>query len=193
MRTSSLFRKTTLGTVLTVALVPSAALAHAGHDAGSHLMAGVLHPLTGIDHVLMIIAVAAWASLLPSAGRAVIAACLGLFVGAGTLLPAMGGPALEAAIALTVIGSGLLLAVRQRWPLYLIGLLSAAFALIHGIAHGAEGPPGSRLYVAGLILATAALALAVSTLAARLQSRPVWLRAAGMACAAGGAIVLAGQ
>jgi urease accessory protein len=193
MRTSSLFHKTTLGTVLAAALVPSAALAHAGHNVGSHLMAGVLHPLTGVDHVLMIVAVAAWTSLLSPAGRAVIAACLGLFVGAGTLLPAMGGPALEVAIALTVIGSGMLLATRPRWPLYLNGLLSAAFALIHGVAHGAEGPPDSGLYVAGLITATAALALAVSSMAAHLQSRSPWLRAAGMACAIGGAIVLAGQ
>jgi urease accessory protein len=190
MRISSLFRKTTLGTVLAAAIVPSAALAHAGHDVGSQLMAGVLHPLTGIDHVLMIVAVSAWASLRSSAGRAVIAGCLGLFVGAGALLPVTGGRALEAAIALTVVGAGILLTTRRRWPMRATGLLGAAFALIHGSAHGAEGPPDSSLYIAGLTLATIALALAASFMATRLKSHPLWLRAAGVACTLSGTVVL---
>lgn len=183
-------RRTALVTLL-VALAPATALAHPGHDAGENLLAGVLHPLTGLDHVLMIVAVSAWAALLAPAGRVVVAACLALFVGAGALLPVGGGPALEAAIALTVIGAGLLLAVGRRWPVWASGALGALFATIHGFAHGAEGPGNSALYIAGLMLATAALALAVSFLAGRLQTRPLWLRAAGIAGAAVGTAGLA--
>ncbi|HWW73296.1 MAG TPA: HupE/UreJ family protein, partial [Duganella sp.] len=43
-----------------------AALAHPGHDHGA--MAGLLHPLTGIDHILAMLAVGLWGAQL--GGRA---------------------------------------------------------------------------------------------------------------------------
>jgi len=177
---------------LAAALVPVTAMAHPGHPAGENLMAGVLHPLTGLDHVLMIVAVSAWAALLAPSSRIGIAACLALFVGVGALIPVSGGPALEAAIALTVMGAGVLLAVGRQWPLWATGALSAVFALVHGFAHGAEGPAHSSAYVAGLTLATAALALTVTFAAARLQSRSPWLRVTGFVSAAAGSAGLAG-
>lgn len=185
-----LLRRTALVTLL-AALAPATALAHPGHSVGANLMAGVLHPLTGLDHVLMIVAVSAWAALLAPAGRVVVATCLALFVGAGALLPVSGGPALEAAIALTVVGAGMLLAMGRRWPLWATASLSALFALVHGFAHGAEGPLHSFAYIAGLMLATAALALLVAFAAARLQTRSTWMRVAGIASAAAGTVALA--
>lgn len=176
-------------------LAPTAALAHPGHDgASAGFMAGLMHPLSGLDHVLMIVAVSAWAALLPWRQRYVVAACLGIFVAVGALLPfaPSPGPALEVAIALTVVGSGVVLALGKRWPLWATGLLGAAFALIHGFAHGAEGPAGSALYVPGLAVATSALALGVSLLAARLQPAPAWLRAGGAVTAAFGAAAILG-
>jgi urease accessory protein len=184
-------RRSAVAAMLLATLAPATAFAHPGHNAGEHLIAGVLHPLTGLDHVLMIVAVSAWAALLATKGRILVAGCLALFVGTGALLPVGGGPALEAAIAMTVIGAGMLLAVGRRWPLWATGALGALFALVHGFAHGAEGPANSFAYVAGLMLATAALALLVSFLAALLQSRPMWLRAAGLASAALGTGALA--
>lgn len=174
-------------------LASSAAVAHPGEGShADHLAAGMLHPLTGLDHVLMIVAVSAWSALLPARMRLVVAACLATFVGIGALLPVSGGPALEAAIALTVVGSGVLLAIGRRAPLWVTAGLAAGFALIHGFAHGAEGPSGAGLYVAGLVIATALLAALVALVAARLQSRPMWLRLAGAASAASGAAALAG-
>jgi urease accessory protein len=158
-------------------LAPTAALAHPGHDgASAAFLAGLMHPLSGLDHVLMIVAVSAWAALLPWRQRCMVAACLGIFVGVGALLPfaPSPGPALEVAIA---------------WA---TGPLAAAFALIHGFAHGAEGPAGSALYVPGLAVATSVLALCVSLLAARLQPAPAWLRAGGVVTAAFGAAAILG-
>jgi urease accessory protein len=170
--------------LLLLAALPGTALAHPGHEAGANLMAGLLHPLTGLDHVLMIVAVSAWAALLAPAGRVTVAASLAVFVGIGALLPIGGGAALEATIALTVVGSGILLAVGRRWPLWATAVLAACFALIHGFAHGTEGPGRSGLYVTGLMVMTGVLALIVSFVAARLRSRPLWLRATGLASAA---------
>ncbi len=83
-------RRTTLVALLLGALAPTAALAHPGHATGANLVAGVLHPLTGLDHVLMIVAVSAWAALLAPSGRLLVAACLALFVALGALLPVGG-------------------------------------------------------------------------------------------------------
>jgi urease accessory protein len=189
-------RITLLSTLLLAAFAPTAALAHPGHDgAGASFVAGVLHPLTGFDHVLMIVAVSAWAAMLKPAGRAVMAICLGAFVAIGALMPVApaAGAGLEAAIALTVIGAGVLLAAGRRMPLWATGSLAALFALIHGFAHGAEGPATSPLYVPGLVVATTGLALAVSFLAARLQAHRVWLRALGVMSAAVGTTALIGN
>jgi urease accessory protein len=168
-------------TVLLLAALAPAAMAHPGHSAGAGFMAGVMHPLTGLDHVLMIIAVSAWAATLKPAGRTAVAACLGAFVAIGALLPVapLGGAALEAAIALTVIGAGMLLALGRRWSLGITCTVAALFAVIHGFAHGAEGPANSPLYVPGLVAATVGLALTASLAAARLQSWLPWLRVAG--------------
>lgn len=42
-------------------LTPAVAFAHAGHD-HSGLMAGVAHPVTGLDHLLAMLAVGLWAA-----------------------------------------------------------------------------------------------------------------------------------
>jgi urease accessory protein len=178
--------------VATLVLAPGLAMAHPGHGIGDNLAAGLMHPLGGLDHVLMILAVAAWAALLQPAGRAIVAATLALCVGIGALLPVPPGTVLEAAIALTVVGAGILLAVGRRWPLWATSALAAAFALVHGFAHGAEGPGINSAYVAGVMLSTGLLALLVSNLAAQLQARSVWLRITGMISAAIGVATLAG-
>ena len=79
-------RRTASTALLLAMLVPAPALAHPGHEFGQDLLAGTLHPLTGLDHLLMIIAISAWASLLAPAGRIVVATCLALFVGIGAVI-----------------------------------------------------------------------------------------------------------
>lgn len=181
----------TVTTMVLASLLSPAVLAHPGHGVGQDFAAGVLHPLSGLDHVLMIVAVSAWAGAMSRQGRLLVAACLALFVAAGALLPApAAGPALEVAIALTVVGSGLLLAMGKRWPLGASAALAALFAVIHGFAHGAEGPAGSLAYIPGLALATGGLALGVSFVAMRLQSQRRWLQLAGMVGAATGLVLL---
>src|SRR5690606_33802957 len=145
----------------------------------------------GLDHVLMLLAVSAWAARLALAGRMLVAACMAVFVGIGALAPVGAGAMVEAAIALTVVGAGILLAMERRWPAWATGAVAAAFALVHGFAHGAEGP-ASGAYIGGLVLATGTAALLVSTLTALLRPRIAWLRTAGLTSAALGIAALAG-
>jgi len=184
-------RLLTLVPVIAGAMVPAIAVAHPGHGVSGDFMAGVVHPLSGLDHVLMIVAISAWASLLAPAGRVVVATCLAAFVALGAAWPvSVSGSLLEAAIALTVVGAGILLAFGRRWPLWATGAVAAMFAVIHGFAHGVEGPAGSVAYVPGLALSTGGVALGVSFLAARLQSGRGWLRIAGIAGATAGVTAL---
>jgi len=182
----------TLTTLLLAALTPLTAFAHPGHGVGSGFTAGLMHPLGGLDHVLMIVAVSLWAAQLQPAGRVIIASCLGLFVAIGALAPLAppAGAGLETAIALTVIGSGILLVVGRRWPVWVSAAFAALFALIHGFAHGAEGAAMNASYVPGLAAATAGLALLVSFPAARLQAHQVCLRLIGALTAIAGTLAL---
>lgn len=192
MQTPRKLTKPLLVTMSTL-LLPSVAMAHPGDAAAHHnLMEGLLHPLTGFDHLLMITAVGVWAGQLLPKGRLLVAMCLAVFVGIGAVLDRGAGPLLEIAIALTVLGSGVLLALGRRWPLWAGGVLAAGFALVHGLAHGTEGPAHSAAYVCGLVLATGLYALLVSALASRLQQRAWLLRVAGLFTAATAAITLAG-
>jgi urease accessory protein len=185
-------RLLTFASVCAACMLPATAMAHSGHGISQDFVAGVLHPLSGLDHVLMVLAVGAWAALLSLTGRVVVAACLTLFVAIGAVLPVPqeSGPLIEVAIALTVIGAGMLLALGRRWPMWAAGAAAALFAMIHGLVHGTEGPAGSIAYVPGLALATGSFALVVSCLAARMQSQRGWLRVAGGLGAALGASAL---
>lgn len=183
-------RLPTLASLLLASLAPAAALAHPGHAAGEDFAAGLVHPLSGLDHLLMIIVVSAWAARFAPTGRAIVTACLALFVGLGALLPLAGGSDLEVTIALTVIAAGILLARGRRWPLWATASLAGLFALIHGFAHGIEGSGRSASYIAGLVLATAALALAVKGLVARLRDANFWTRSLGVLGAVAGAAAL---
>ncbi|MFO7326212.1 MAG: HupE/UreJ family protein [Pseudomonadota bacterium] len=191
MRNRTHHPKTLSAAALLAACMPGIALAHPGHGFGDNLMEGLLHPLTGLDHVLMLLAVSAWAARLALAGRMLVAACMAVFVGIGALAPVGAGAMVEAAIALTVVGAGILLAMERRWPAWATGAVAAAFALVHGFAHGAEGP-ASGAYIGGLVLATGTAALLVSTLTALLRPRIAWLRTAGLTSAALGIAALAG-
>ena len=150
---------TTLSTVLVLA--PTIALAHTGHGDTSGLMHGFTHPITGIDHVLAMVAVGVLATQL--GGRAlwlVPVGFVGVMVVAGTL--GMAGiqlPVSEVGIALSVIVLGLAVAFRLSLPESAAIALVCFFAMFHGHVHGAELPAAaSRVpYAAGFVGATAML------------------------------------
>ena len=150
---------TTLSTVLVLA--PTIALAHTGHGDTSGLMHGFTHPITGIDHVLAMVAVGVLAAQL--GGRALWLVPLG-FVGvmavAGTL--GMAGiqlPVSEVGIALSVIVLGLAVAFRHSLPEVAAIALVGFFAVFHGHVHGTEMPAAASgvPYAAGFVGATAIL------------------------------------
>jgi urease accessory protein len=140
------------------------ALAHPHHEVvpGDHgsFMAGLMHPLFGLDHVLAMVAVGLWASQL--GGRAlwlVPAAFVGVMV-AGFLLALAGVPLpfVEPFILASVIVLGLVVALALPLPTAAGAALVGFFALFHGHAHGEEmGAATMAAYGAGFIISTAFL------------------------------------
>jgi urease accessory protein len=172
--------------LVTLCLLPTPLLAHGLHDSGTFL-AGAMHPVGGLDHVLAMLAVGLLAAQM--AGRALWALPLA-FVAAMLAGGAMGAaglpfPAVEPMILASIVILGALVALALRLPLTVTLALTAVFGLAHGWAHGAEGPAaGLALYAAGFAGATAGLHLAGIALGRGL-SAPL-LRGLGAVAASGG-------
>jgi urease accessory protein len=137
--------------------VPTVALAHAGHGDASGLTHGFTHPITGIDHVVAMVAVGVLAARL--GGRALwlvpssfvgVMALGGALSMAGILLPLA-----EVGVALSVVVLGLAIAVPFRQTLAAVAL-AGLFALFHGQVHGTEipGAASALYYMVGFIGAT---------------------------------------
>ena len=197
LRSSASFRLPLLLAV--VCLLPSLAQAHPGIPGHTHGLAnGFVHPLSGLDHLLAMIAVGLWAA--QRGGRALWMVPLA-FLSLMTLGGALGMmgfgqlPWMEQAIAASVFTLGILIATAARLPLPASVAIVAFFALFHGYAHGAEMPAtaGGLAYGIGFIIATAMLhgAGIGLGLATRRLNAPKLARATGIAIAACGVYLLA--
>jgi urease accessory protein len=144
-------------------LLAPAAQAHTG-DAAGGLLSGALHPLTGIDHLLAMVMVGLWATLLAreepkSSWLMPVTFLAAMAAGAALAVAGVSLPAYERAITGSVVVLGLILLAMMRVTLPVAMVLTGAFALVHGFAHGTELPLSiSPLQTAtGMLLATAAL------------------------------------
>jgi len=146
--------------------IAAPALAHNGPHTAGGIVAGIVHPFTGIDHLVVMILVGVWAVRL--GGRAVwaIPAAFLAAMTAGFCLASAGFalPHYDAMIAASVLVLGLLVAFASRPAGWVSLPMIAGFALFHGYAHGAEraGSGAGIAYIAGFIAATALLHLAGS-------------------------------
>jgi urease accessory protein len=182
-------------------LAPTAAFAHPGHGPEIGAIAGFLHPLSGLDHILCMVAVGVFAFVL--GGRALILVPLS-FVGmmaVGFLLGANGVslPFVELGIALSAIVIGAVAASGKSVPVWGAMSLVGFFAIFHGFAHGAEMPAnaGGLEFAAGFMAATALLhaaGIAASIGVAKVLGRygKAAAQLAGAAFALGGIGILAG-
>jgi len=157
------------GALLSCAAAP--ALAHPGHAlhlhaAGDMFAAGILHPLTGLDHLLAMLAVGLWAALAHKELRQALwtPASFLILLLVGALLGIGGArlPAVEPVIMASLLVMGLLVAGRASLPRWAASALVGFFAIFHGLAHGVELPQseGAAMFIAGFMLSTLCLHLA---------------------------------
>jgi urease accessory protein len=189
--------KAMAGSVLMLASVAGPAFAHTGAGAVHGFGAGLLHPLTGPDHLLAMVAVGLWAGL--TGGRARLAwplAFVAMMLAAGWW--GMSGaslPGVETGIAVSIVILGLAIAFRATPPLAAGAAACAIFAIFHGHAHGAELPEGAGGlgYAAGFVIATAGLHLTGLLLATEIvRFGPLVARALGGGLVLAGVAILAG-
>lgn len=179
--------------------LPGAAFAHTGVGDTTGFVHGFSHPVSGIDHILAMVAVGIFAYQL--GGRA-----LWLVPGTFVLVMALGGalgmagvavPYIEVGIALSVVALGAIIAFGVKAPVAVVMAIVGVFAIFHGHAHGAEMPADASgaEYAAGFMLGTALLhvaGLALGFLIGRIgEARgPNIVRAAGAATSMAGLALL---
>jgi urease accessory protein len=171
---------------------PAVVLAHMETSATGGFITGVFHPLSGLDHVLAMVAVGLWGAQLGAPAIWVLPIAFPMMMAMGGMLGLMGMrlPGVEYAIAASAILLGAAVMFSARPPLALASVLVAFFAIFHGHAHGTELAPGQSalLYSIGFVIATGGLhatGIAIGTI-----HRWGWgqklVRAAGVLVAAGG-------
>jgi len=140
------------------------AFAHLDPAEHGSFMAGVSHPLFGLDHILAMVAVGLWAALLAQTGdrRAVLlvptAFVVTMTAGFAVALAGLGLPFVEPVIAASVVVIGLLALVALQVPIAVGMVMVGFFAFFHGDAHGAElGEAGALAFCAGFAISTALL------------------------------------
>ena len=171
---------------LGLALLPVSAWAHPGHDAAGFL-SGLLHPFSGLDHILGMLAVGVWAARNQGLRRWFVpAAFLGGMVAGGMIgfaggifFAYIGTDSLESAVAVSVLAATLMVALTVRLPLVVQLAMAMFFAVWHGIAHGIELPAAASpwSYGCGFAAATALLLGIGLALGHRLGARDRWLGA----------------
>lgn len=145
--------------VLLASALPVAA--HPGHGPMSGFAAGIQHPLSGIDHLLAMIAVGLWAGLCGGRREWLWPATFvsSMVAGGAIGMSAVMTIPVEPAILASVMVLGLATALSLRAPTVLGGMLIAVFGIAHGYAHGTEMPHTVHGldFAAGFTLTTAIL------------------------------------
>jgi urease accessory protein len=178
--------------VVLLLLSPTRALAHAQGGETAGLFSGLAHPVSGLDHVLAMVAVGLWGAQLSSPALWLLPVTFPMVMAFGGTLGLMGLalPGIEIGIAVSAIVLGIMVGLEARAPLWVAAAVVGCFAIFHGHAHGAELPAGADalLYSIGFVVATGCLHAAGIGLGLmhRWPAGKVTLRVAGVAVALAG-------
>lgn len=184
-------------------LLATAAHAHPGHphpfeevdefeSPAADFLQAMLHPFTGLDHLLAALAVGCLAFLmgrkLGALASAIFLVCLAL----GWVMAKLGMalPMMEQGLALSVVGAGLLLVMQSKvFDEFRISII-AALGFWHGSAHGSDLSSVSAAM--GLLAGTGA-GLTLGSLLALLSAKvsPSAIKYAGAAAAVVGIVMVA--
>ena len=175
---------------LLVLSLPSTASAHTEAGAFGGFISGFVHPLTGLDHVVAMVAVGLWGAFLGTPAIWILPVVFPVVMAVGGALGVLGVPmpGVETGIALSGVILGIMAAFAAKPPLRIAGAIIGIFAIFHGHAHGTELPQAASAltYAAGFVIATGLLHL--SGIAVGLLARWPWgkiaVRTGGVAIAA---------
>ena len=140
---------------------PVSAYAHVRGGEAIGFAAGFEHPISGLDHVLAMIAVGVWGAQLGPPAVWLLPVTFPMVMAFGGMLGLMGVklPGIEVGVAVSAIALGFAVCREARPRLWVAATLVGFFAIFHGHAHGTELPPGANglLYSIGFVVATGCL------------------------------------
>ena len=140
------------------------ASAHSEGGGAGGFTSGFSHPLTGLDHIVAMVAVGLWGAFL--GGRAMwmlpVVFPMVMAVGGALGVFGVGLPGVETAIALSGVVMGLMVTLAARPPVWVAAVIVGVFAIFHGHAHGEEMPESTNAlaYAIGFVISTGLLHLA---------------------------------
>ena len=147
--------------VASLCVLASSALAHVLPEEAGGFLTGFLHPISGLDHVLAMVAVGLWGAQLGVPAIWLLPVTFPIVMALGGFLGLLGIPlpGVEIGIAASALLLGVAVMTERKPPLYAAAALVAFFAIFHGHAHGTELPPGQSglLYSLGFVVATGCL------------------------------------
>ena len=164
-------------------------------------MSGLAHPVIGFDHLAFIIAVGLFAAVKKQGFWIPLAFVGTAAIGTGLHLMSVSLPLVELAVAASVLGFGILLAIKNSPNYLVVAALAAIAGLFHGHAYGEAifGAESMALwsYLAGftiiqLVISGAAFFAGKKVLSGDLAISPN-LRSAGLVICGFGASLLASQ
>jgi urease accessory protein len=182
----------TLWIILVAVFWPIYAWAHVGSGAAGGFLTGLQHPVSGLDHVIAMLAVGLWGAQLGAPAIWLLPVVFPMMMAMGGMLGLMGIPipGVEIGIAVSAVVLGFMVLAEARLKIQLAMVIVAFFAIFHGHAHGTELPAGQSglVYSIGFVAATGCLhgmGIAIG-LIHRWQAGRLALRGAGsIVCAAG--------
>lgn len=161
------------------------AFAHTNRGIGVGLASGFLHPLTGIDHLLAMVAVGIWGTQLGTPAIWLLPLTFPLVMSLGGVLGVRGAPvpAVEIGVAASAVVLGIMILLSARPLISIAACIVGVFAVFHGYAHGTELPTAAEplAYGLGFVLVTGLLhasGIAIG-LVGRWPSGAIALRALG--------------
>jgi len=180
-------------------ITPTGAWAHikAGETVG--LLSGASHPVSGLDHVLAMIAVGIWGAQLRAPAVWLLPITFPMVMTMGALMGLLNIPlpGVEIGIACSAITLGILILIEKRPALWIAVCIIGIFAIFHGHAHGTELPEETSglLYSLGFVVATGCIhCVGISIgLIHRWKAGQIMLRIAGGLIGAAGCVFLITQ
>lgn len=140
---------------------PLFAWAHEETGQAAGFLAGLSHPVSGLDHVLAMVAVGFWGAQLGAPALWALPVAFPMVMAVGGMLGLMGIPipGVEIGIALSAVALGAVVLREVKPALPVAAGLVGFFAIFHGHAHGTELPDGASglYYSIGFVMATGLL------------------------------------
>jgi urease accessory protein len=139
-------------------LASASAAAHSGTGLAGGFVPGFIHPISGSDHLLAMVAVGLWGAFLGPPLIQILPIVFPMMMVGGAVLAMYGAPVppTELGIALSVLVLGACITLRFVAPVWLAAVIVGIFGVFHGYAHGKELPSAANPlgYSLGFVLAT---------------------------------------